>query len=181
MRRCAISAWDNPRIMWDSTENLLDWMRRRRLTLALAESCTGGLIAARLTEVPGASDVLLGGIICYSNDSKIRILGVPEQMLRRHGAVSEEVAREMALRARALFAASCGLSVTGIAGPGGATPGKPVGLVFVAASAAPHAQEEERVVARRLLLGGSRSEVRNRSADAALALLEELFEHPPGG
>jgi nicotinamide-nucleotide amidase len=106
-------------------------MTEKKKTLALAESCTGGCIANRLTDVPGASAVLLAGIVSYSNQAKEKFLGVDSQTLTAHGAVSEPVAREMAEGVRQRTNADYALSVTGIAGPGGGTPGKPVGTVFI--------------------------------------------------
>jgi nicotinamide-nucleotide amidase len=107
-------------------------LRERGLSLAVAESCTGGLVAERVTEVPGASHCFLGGVVAYANAAKTALLGVPEALLERHGAVSDAVARAMAEGARARFAADFGLATTGISGPEGGTPGKPVGTVHVA-------------------------------------------------
>jgi nicotinamide-nucleotide amidase len=106
-------------------------LSHRKRTLALAESCTGGLIAHRMTNVPGASEVFLGGIVAYANRSKEKYLGVPAEILRTKGAVSEEVAHAMAAGARAGFKADYALAVTGIAGPGGGTPEQPAGTVFI--------------------------------------------------
>ena len=108
-------------------------LRRTRSTVAVAESCTGGLVGAELTDLPGASDVFLGGLITYTYDAKTRLLGIPRDLLERVGAVSEEVARRMAEGARERLGATLGLSVTGVAGPNGQE-GKPVGLVYVAAA-----------------------------------------------
>ncbi len=107
-------------------------LRGHGQTLAVAESCTGGLLAQLLTEVPGASDYFLGGVVAYSNEAKCRQLGVPEALLEEHGAVSEPVARAMAEGARARFGADLGVATTGISGPTGGSPGKPVGLVHLA-------------------------------------------------
>jgi len=106
-------------------------MTERKLTLALAESCTGGFIANRITDVPGASRIFRGGMVAYSNDVKKKFLGVRAEILERNGAVSAAVAREMAEGARRKFRADFAIAVTGIAGPGGGTRGKPVGTVFI--------------------------------------------------
>jgi nicotinamide-nucleotide amidase len=107
-------------------------LRAQHKTIAVAESCTGGLLAERITSVPGASDYFLGGITAYANSAKETLLGIPGRLLEREGAVSEPVAREMAEQVRARFGADVGLSTTGISGPGGGTKDKPVGLVHVA-------------------------------------------------
>jgi nicotinamide-nucleotide amidase len=111
-------------------------LRSRRKTLALAESCTGGCIAQRVTNVPGASDIFLGGVVSYANAAKETFLGVKAETLIRHGAVSEAVAREMAMGAREKFGSDLAIAVTGIAGPSGGTPEKPVGTVFIALASA---------------------------------------------
>lgn len=138
------------------------------LTLAVAESCTGGLVAAAITSVPGSSAAFLGGIVAYGNEVKAQQLGVPPAILRRHGAVSRECAAAMARGVRKAMGADIGLAVTGIAGPGGAVPGKPVGTVWLAISG-PGAKSK--VVLRRF--DGSRAQVRRAAVRAALALLEE--------
>jgi PncC family amidohydrolase len=107
-------------------------LRMNGLTLALAESCTGGLIASMITDVPGSSEYFMASLVTYDNSSKIALLGVSPDTLAGHGAVSEQIAREMALGARRAAGADIGLAVTGIAGPGGGTPGKPVGTVHFA-------------------------------------------------
>ncbi len=140
-------------------------LRAKGLTLAVAESCTGGLLGMRITEVPGASDYFRGGLIAYSNLVKEGVLGVPREILEKHGAVSAECARAMAEGARALFRADLALAITGIAGPTGGTPEKPVGLVYIAL-ANPHGVEVERHEFR-----GSRQGVRWSASEAALALL----------
>ena len=113
---------------------LLDLCRRKQLKIAAAESCTGGLLAAVLTEIPGSSDVLERGFVTYSNEAKQAMLGVPSTVLERHGAVSRETAEAMARGAVAHAPVDLAVSITGIAGPGGATAGKPVGLVHFAAA-----------------------------------------------
>jgi competence/damage-inducible protein CinA-like protein len=149
-----------------------------RRTIALAESCTGGLLAARLTERPGASDYVAGGIVVYSNEAKVALAGVEAELLARAGAVSAEVADALADGAIARFGADVGIGVTGIAGPDGGTPEKPVGLVHVAVALC----DGERI-ARRLQLPGSRADVRERTTTVALHLLRRLLldaDEPPG-
>jgi nicotinamide-nucleotide amidase len=119
----------------DQARVLLDLCRARRLKIAAAESCTGGLLAATLTEIPGSSDVFERGFVTYSNDAKQDMLDVPGATLDRHGAVSRETAEAMTRGALAHADADLAVSITGIAGPGGAMPGKPVGLVHFAAGA----------------------------------------------
>jgi competence/damage-inducible protein CinA-like protein len=138
-------------------------------TLATAESCTAGLVAGRLADRPGSSAYLLGGLVTYSNDAKTALLGVPAELIRRVGAVSEEVARAMAAGARERTGADVAVSVTGIAGPTGGTPEKPVGLVHLCAA------QDGRSLHRRLQLVGGRSTVRRRSVVEALHLVRELL------
>ena len=134
-------------------------------TLAVAESCTGGLIARRLTEVPGSSSYFMEGVVTYSNEAKTRLLGVPADMIKEYGAVSAEVAEEMAEGVKALAETDFGLAVTGIAGPGGGTEEKPVGLVFIALADDAHTEH------RRLMIPGDRHLIRTRASQAALDLL----------
>jgi nicotinamide-nucleotide amidase len=148
---------------------VLDACRERGLSLATAESCTGGLVAARLTSVPGSSDVFLGAVVAYADEVKARELDVPEEMLERHGAVSSEAADAMAAGARARLGADLAVAVTGIAGPGGATPEKPVGLVYL------HAEGPDGSLARRLDLPGDRDAIRARATVAALHLVRTLL------
>jgi nicotinamide-nucleotide amidase len=150
-------------------ELVLALARECGLSLAAAESCTGGLVAARLTSVPGSSDVFRGGVVAYDNEVKHAQLGVSEETLAVHGAVSAETASAMALGARESLGVDVAVSVTGIAGPGGGTPEKPVGLVFLNASG-PGAELE-----RELNLPGDREAVRRRATAAALHLLRELL------
>jgi len=138
-------------------------LRRRRLTLAAAESCTAGFFSGRVTAVPGSSDYFKGGVISYSNDLKIRLLGVSPKTLKRRGAVSAECAREMAEGARRAAGASIGISITGIAGPSGGTKAKPVGLVYIGL-----AGPDGRTEAWQGRFLGSRQTVRERAAAAAL-------------
>ena len=148
---------------------VLDLCREQGLTLATAESCTGGLVAARLTSVPGSSDVFVGGVVAYSNEVKARELGVPEATLEQFGAVSEEAAEAMTAGARERLGADVAVSVTGVAGPGGGTPEKPVGLVFL------HAQGPSGSLARRLDFPGDREAIRGRATAAALHLVRTLL------
>ncbi|HMM84827.1 CinA family protein [Azohydromonas sp.] len=138
-------------------------LRARGWRLATAESCTGGLIAAACTAVAGSSHWFERGFVTYSNDAKVELLGVPAALIAAHGAVSEPVARAMAARAVTHSRADLALAVTGIAGPGGATPGKPVGLVWLA-----WARRDGAGDARRLQLGGDRAAVRAQAAAEAL-------------
>ncbi|MCL4767643.1 MAG: CinA family protein [Hyphomicrobiaceae bacterium] len=123
-----------PADLLDEARRLIELMRARRMLLVTAESCTGGLVSALLTEVPGSSDVLERGFVTYSNAAKADCLGVDAQIITAHGAVSEEVARAMAEGALARSAADIAVSVTGVAGPGGGSAEKPVGLVHFAAA-----------------------------------------------
>ncbi len=148
---------------------VLDLCRRRSWTLATAESCTGGLVAARLTDVAGASDVFLGGVVAYANEVKSCALGVPEAVLATHGAVSAETAAAMARGVRERLGADVGIAVTGVAGPGGGTPEKPVGLVFF------HASCPGGELASRFELPGAREWIRTRGAVAALHLCRTLL------
>ncbi len=148
---------------------VLDMLRSRGLTLAVAESCTGGLLGARLTAVPGSSDVFVGGVIAYSNDVKREHLGVAEATLARHGAVSEETAREMAQGVRARCGTGVAAAITGVAGPGGGTPEKPAGTVCVAVDTVAG------VVSERRKLIGDREEVRLRATQWALDRVRRLL------
>ena len=144
---------------------VLERARSLGVRLAVAESCTGGLVGARLTEVPGSSDVFVGGVIAYDNALKRDLLGVPEALLAEHGAVSEPVARAMASGAASRFGVRGAVAVTGVAGPGGGSLEKPVGTVWLAAAL------NDQVVSRRSMFPGSRHEIRARAAQAALLLL----------
>jgi competence/damage-inducible protein CinA-like protein len=150
-------------------EIVLALCRARGLSLATAESCTGGLIAARLTSVPGSSEVFRGGVVAYSNDVKREQLGVSEDLLRVHGAVSPEAAAAMAAGARAKLGADVAISATGIAGPGGGTEEKPVGLVYL------HAQTPDASHGVEFNFPADRESIRRRSAVAALHLARRLL------
>jgi len=149
---------------------VLEVCRRHGATIAVAESCTGGLLGARLTSVAGSSDVVLGGVIAYDNAVKQDLLGVAARTIDAHGAVSEPVAREMASGVRARTHATIGIAITGVAGPGGGTPEKPVGTVWVAIDYG------DRVDARLLRLIGDRTEIRHRSTQSALDMVRRHFE-----
>jgi nicotinamide-nucleotide amidase len=150
-------------------ELVLSLAGARGLRLATAESCTGGMVAARLTDVPGSSESFVGGVVAYSDDVKRAELGVPEKLLVKHGAVSAEVAAAMAEGARERLRADVAVSVTGVAGPGGGTPEKPVGLVYV------HAAGPDGSLARVLDLPGERGQIRLRATVTALHLLRALL------
>ena len=149
----------------DLAEVVLAMCRVRALTIGVAESCTGGLLGGRLTAIPGSSDVVRGGVIAYDDGIKSSLLGVPEQLLREHGAVSEPVVRAMATGARASTNTSVALAITGIAGPGGGSEAKPVGTVWIALDMGGE------VESRRYMMVGDRGEVRHRSAQAAMEML----------
>jgi nicotinamide-nucleotide amidase len=148
---------------------LLDICRRKRLKIAVAESCTGGLLGARLTAIPGSSDVFVGGVIAYSNEVKERELGVSDAALREHGAVSDEVLRQMAIGAKKKFGVDIALAITGVAGPAGGTPEKPVGLIWLCAAVG------DRVEPRKNQSWGDRQEIRYRAAQAAMELARRML------
>jgi nicotinamide-nucleotide amidase len=153
----------------DVASRVIAALTQRGLTLALAESCTGGLIASLITDVPGSSTCFLGAIVPYSNASKEALLGVPRQTMVQHGSVSAETALAMAFGARERFSADIGVGVTGITGPSGGTAEKPVGLVHIAGVGPDGA-----ILQKRFVWDGGRAENKRHSALAALALLLEL-------
>jgi nicotinamide-nucleotide amidase len=151
-------------------ENVLRSARANRLKIAAAESCTGGLVSAALTDIPGSSDVVERGFVTYSNEAKMQMLGVPDQTLRDHGAVSEATARAMAQGALANSHADLSVAITGVAGPGGGSEEKPVGLVHFAV-----ARKGHDTISEKHLFGDiGRTAVREASVDVALNLLLRL-------
>jgi len=155
-----------------TARRVLDLCRARGLRIATAESCTGGLVAAVLTEIAGSSDVVDCGFVTYSNEAKQKLLGVPAATLTRYGAVSRETAAAMAKGALKNSQADLAVAITGIAGPGGGSARKPVGLVYFAAAA----REGRRLAGRRRFGKIGRARVRLRSVAQALTLLEALAE-----
>jgi nicotinamide-nucleotide amidase len=142
--------------------------------VAVAESCTGGLVAKYLTDIPGSSEYMLGGVVAYSNGVKTKLLGVEEHVLATHGAVSREAAEQMVVGVSRALGAGCALSTTGIAGPGGGTAAKPVGLVYIGSALEGTVQVEE------LRLFGRREHVRERAALSALdQLRRRLLQRVP--
>ena len=150
-------------------KKLLKQLIRHKKTIALAESCTGGLISKLITDIPGASEIFKGAIVAYSNESKTRLLGVKPKTLFEKGAVSAQTAREMALGALRLFNSDFACSVSGIAGPGGATPEKPVGLVYVGLASA------RTTKTYRFHFKGARSLIRKKAAEKVLKILNECL------
>lgn len=159
-----------PRDLTDTAADLIERLRRERLRLATAESCTGGLITGLLTEIPGSSDVVACGFVTYANDAKVALLGVPQAMLDSHGAVSPEVAEAMVEGALRHSSADIAVAVTGVAGPGGGSPEKPVGLVHIAAL-----RRGARLASAECRFGDiGRTQIRIATLRAALALVGEI-------
>ena len=154
-----------------------DGTSARARTIATAESCTGGLLAARLTELPGSSDYVRGALVAYANDVKVSAAGVPMEMIEVHGAVSQEVAEALASGARERLQADVGVGVTGVAGPGGGTPEKPVGLVWLSVASAPPGSggTEVEMLTRSVNLPGGRADVRDRATTVALHLVRRVL------
>ncbi|MGD9963438.1 MAG: CinA family protein [Thermoplasmata archaeon] len=142
-------------------------LKARNWTVAVAESCTGGKLGDMITSVPGSSDYFLGGVISYSNSAKVGLLSVDPEVIRSEGAVSEKVALQMAEGARIVFGADMGVSTTGVAGPGGGSPEKPVGLAYVAVST------RDGGACRKVMSAGARDEIKRKSSESALALAIE--------
>jgi len=146
-------------------------LRVRRMSVAVAESVTGGLVSDLITDVPGSSEYFLGGVIAYSNESKTRLLGVRKETLEAYGAVSGETAREMAAGIRNAFSADVGAAATGIAGPSGATPTKPVGTVFLAVDL-----RGKRLIEEKAAFPGGRAEVKRAGANRLIGMIISAVE-----
>ena len=145
------------------------YLRNKGWTFAIAESCTGGLICDRITDVSGSSDYFMGGMVNYSNESKTRHLGIPLEDIKKYGAVSPQVAKKMAQGIRKAFNATFGLSTTGVAGPTGETKKKPVGLVFIGVS------NRNRNWVIKLNLKGSRRDIKKQAANSSLEFLYKML------
>ena len=158
-----------PMTNFELLNKLSNELKKHRMTIATAESCTGGLLAHLLTNISGSSEYFDRGVISYSNRSKIELLNVPEKILAKYGAVSEQVARAMAKGIRTSAGVNIGVSTTGIAGPTGGTNDKPVGLVYVGIAT------QDDVVVKRFLFSGDRLQNKKQACDAALSLLLETF------
>jgi nicotinamide-nucleotide amidase len=139
-----------------------DLLRKRRWTISISESCTGGLICDRITNISGSSDYFMGGMVTYSNESKAKHLGIPLDYIKRYGAVSPQVARKMAQGVREAFSTTFGLSTTGVAGPTGGTKRSPVGRVFIAIS------DSKTDFVKKLELNGTRLEIKKQASDKCL-------------
>ena len=146
-------------------EQVVALMREKNLTLAVAESCTGGMLSSRIIDVAGVSDVYKAGFVTYANEAKQKLIGVKEETLAQYGAVSEQTAKEMVLGALEAAEADMAVATTGIAGPGGGTKEKPVGLVYIACGNA------ENIVVEKCMFNGTRSEIRQASVEYALGML----------
>ena len=145
-------------------------LQERSLTIGIAESCTGGLLAGRITDVPGSSAYFMAGFVTYSNKAKTKFLSVPDEIITRYGVVSEVVAEHMAKGVRNAVKVDIGLSITGIAGPAGGSPEKPVGTVFMALST------KKEAFVRKFLFSGNRRQVRKCAAEEALVMLLDYLE-----
>lgn len=145
--------------------NIISRLVKKGLSLAVAESCTGGLVCHKITQTPGASETFREGIICYSNESKIKRLGIPAKLLSRYGAVSPQVCKLMVQNVGRQASANIGLAVTGIAGPDGGSSQKPVGLVFIGLYI------NNKVAIKRFIFKGSRARIKEQAANTALKML----------
>ncbi|MGI5875065.1 MAG: CinA family protein [Bacillota bacterium] len=150
-----------------TVEDIVRKLIAKGVTVAAAESCTGGKIAAAVTDVAGASAIFGYGLVTYSNEAKVKLLGVSEKTLLEHGAVSEETAREMAAGLSRVSGADAAVAVTGIAGPGGGTAAKPVGLVYIGLAVGGE------IDVKKNLFSGDRGEIRRQTVETALALIAE--------
>jgi nicotinamide-nucleotide amidase len=148
-----------------------DYLRERGWTLSIAESCTGGLISDRITNISGSSDYFDGGMVTYSNESKVKHLGIPMNDIKRYGAVSPQVARKMAQGVRKAFGTTFGLSCTGVAGPTGGTKRAPIGRVFVGLA------DGRRTWVKKLDLRGSRRGIKGKAATRSLEFFHEILMH----
>jgi nicotinamide-nucleotide amidase len=148
-----------------------DYLRERGRTLSIAESCTGGLICDRITNVSGSSDYFMGGMVTYSNESKAEHLGIPSAIIKRYGAVSSQVARKMAQGVRKAFHTTFGLSTTGVAGPTGGTKRSPIGRVFIGIS------DGKKIWVKRKDFRGSRREIKKKATEEALQFFYERMNH----
>lgn len=146
-------------------EQIVGLLCEKKVTLATAESCTGGMLASRIIDVPGVSEVFKAGFVTYANEAKQNLIGVKEETLAQFGAVSEQTAREMVLGTMKAAKADMAVATTGIAGPGGGTKEKPVGLVYIACGSA------DDIIVERCLFSGSRKEIRQASVEHALGML----------
>lgn len=146
-----------------------DLLRKKGGTLSIAESCTGGLICDRITDVPGSSDYFEGGMVNYSNQSKTKQLRIPSTLIKKHGAVSPETAQKMALGVRKTFHTTFGLSTTGVAGPSGGTKRSPVGRVYIGIA------RGNKVWVKKLDLKGTRRQIKEKATQAALQFLNEII------
>ena len=155
--------------MHEVAEAVVKKLKDAGMTVTTVESCTGGLLSATLVDVSGASDVFYQGVVTYANEAKVRLVGVKEATLQAHGAVSEETAREMAEGGAKAANADAALSVTGIAGPGGGTKEKPVGLVYIGCCV------NGKTIVKKNIFKGNRREVREQSVETALKLLLECL------
>jgi PncC family amidohydrolase len=154
----------------DNPEDILDrLLKEKGLTLSLAESCTGGRLATLFTAIPGCSQYFMGGVVAYSNETKEKILGVNFEDIKKQGAVSQTVVEQMALGARAVFKSDCAIATSGIAGPGGGTPEKPVGTVWIAVSC------KERLIAQEFLFSNSRESNILRSCNTGIRMLLDVL------
>ena len=147
-------------------------LKKANLTLSIAESCTGGLACHKITNIPGSSEYFIMGIVSYSNKSKIDFLDVPENIIKRYGAVSRQTARYMAEGIRNKAKTNISLSITGIAGPTGGTPKKPVGLVYIGLASA-----DKKTLVKKYQFKGSRIEIKQKAANNALKLLSNFLEN----